>query len=164
MAQLNYDDIFSGFLGNITDAKLASLSISDAESLMIEYLHNAISNPYVVHLFESFAFDDEVHIFSFVMRLEIGEPFDSSFVCSVLSKQMVCEWLKPQVRSTLNTLQVFGGKEQKWFSQAPHLAELQNLLTNTELDVRNMIRDRGFMWNSYLDNLNSNSENQTNEV
>ena len=136
MARLNYDDIFSGFLGNITDAKFATLSISDSESLMCEYLHSAMSNPYIVRLFSAFVFDDEIRVVDYQLVNSCGIPFDNNFVLMILSKQMVCEWLRPQVRSTLNTMQFFGGREQKWFSQSQHLNELQNLLENAESEVR----------------------------
>ena len=164
MARLNYDDIFSGFLGNITDAKFATLSISDSESLMCEYLHSAMSNPYIVRLFSAFVFDDEIRVVDYQLVNGCGIPFDNNFVLMILSKQMVCEWLRPQVRSTLNTMQFFGGREQKWFSQSQHLNELQNLLENAESEVRNLIRDRGFIWNSYLNNVIATSSDEKENI
>jgi hypothetical protein len=64
-------------------------------------------------------------------------------------------------------MQVFGGREQKWFSQSQDLNELQNLLENAESEVRNLIRDRGFIWNSYLNNViatSSDEKENTDEV
>ena len=63
---------------------------------------------------------------------------------------MVIEWLEPQVNSVLNTRQMFSGKEEKFYSQSNHLNELKDLLRQNRLKQRKMIRDRGYISNSYL--------------
>jgi hypothetical protein len=63
---------------------------------------------------------------------------------------MVYEWIHSQVNSVVNTAQFFGGKEQSFYSQANHLAELRNIENDAVLAVRNMISDRGYIYNGYL--------------
>lgn len=151
MASLSYDEIFSDFLGSVTDYDLASINIDDMYGLMTEYLHKTLSQSYVRRLFSSIVFDDIVQMFTFEMTNSVDDAADLDFVRYILSKGMVVEWLKPQVRSKVNIAQFFGGKEQKWFSQAQHLSELRGLLEDTQLEMRKAIRDRGYIYNPYLE-------------
>ena len=151
MASLSYDEIFSDFLGSVTDYDLASVNIDDMYGLMTEYLHKTLSQSYVRRLFSSVSFDDIVQMFSFEMVNSVDDAADLDFTRYILSKGMVIEWLKPQVRSKVNIAQFFGGKEQKWFSQAQHLSELRGLLEDTQLEMRKAIRDRGYIYNPYLE-------------
>ena len=151
MASLSYDEIFSDFLGSVTDYDLASIKIDDMYGLMTEYLHKTLSQSYVRRLFSSITFDDIVQMFTFEMDNSVDDAADLDFVRYILSKGMVVEWLKPQVRSKVNIAQFFGGKEQKWFSQAQHLSELRGLLEDTQLEMRKAIRDRGYIYNPYLE-------------
>lgn len=75
---------------------------------------------------------------------------DLHFVIEVISLGMVAEWLEPQVNSVLNTLQMFSGKEEKFYSQSNHLSELRGLLKDVQLKQRKIIRDRGYISNTYL--------------
>ena len=151
MASLSYDEIFSDFLGSVTDYDLASINIDDMYGLMTEYLHKTLSQSYVRRLFSSIAFDDIVQMFTFEMANSVDDAADLDFTRYILSKGMIVEWLKPQVRSKVNIAQFFGGKEQKWFSQAQHLSELRGLLEDTKLEMRKAIRDRGYIYNPYLE-------------
>lgn len=151
MASLSYDEIFSDFLGSVTDYNLISMEQEDAYSLMTEYLHKSLSQSYIRRLFSSVELDDSSEEFTFEMSYTVDDDSDIDFTKNILSKGMVIEWLKPQVRSKLNIAQMFGGKETKWFSQSSHLAELRGMLEDTELELRKSIRDRGYIYNSYLE-------------
>lgn len=147
---LSYDEIFSSFLGYVTDYTLANIDFQDATDMMCEWLRKAYSKPYLRRLFSSAVLDDELQMFTFEMTFQYSEDEDISFTTDVLAKGMVIEWLQPQVKSRLMTSQFFGGKEQKWFSQAQHISELRGLLEDITLEQRKMIRDRGYINNSYL--------------
>lgn len=151
MASLSYDEIFSDFLGSVTDYDLASVNIDDMYGLMTEYLHKTLSQSYVRRLFSSVSFNDAVQVFTFEMSNSVDDAADLDFTKYILSKGMVVEWLKPQVRSKVNIAQMFGGKEQKFYSQAQHLSELRGLLEDTQLEMRKAIRDRGYIYNPYLE-------------
>ena len=150
MASLSYDEIFSDFLGSVTDYELASISLDDMYGLMTEYLHKTLSQSYVRRLFSSVSFDDVIQILTFEMANSVDDASDLDFVKYILSRGMVVEWLKPQVRSKANIAQFFGGKEQKYYSQSQHLSEIRGLLQDTELELRKAIRDRGYIYNPCL--------------
>ena len=150
MASLSYDEIFSDFLGSVTDYGLASIDIDDMYGLMTEYLHKTLSLSYVRRLFSSVNLDDTIQIMTFEIVNSVDENADRDFIKYILSKGMVVEWLKPQVRSKLNIAQFFGGKEQKYYSQSNHLSELRGLLEDVQLELRKVIRDRGYIYNPYL--------------
>ena len=147
---IDYQEIFGAFLGNITDYKLASLDETDANLLMTEWLHKSFANMYIRRLFSSFVYDDEVQILTVLMSRSVSDDIDKEFVVNVFSKQMVYEWVHPQVNSIVNTMQMFAGKEQKFYSQKEHLSELRALENDAQLAVRNLISDRGYIYNGYL--------------
>jgi hypothetical protein len=45
---------------------------------------------------------------------------------------------------------MYGGKEQKFYSQAQQLSELKDLLSTTKSEQRRIICDHGYVNNSYL--------------
>lgn len=151
MTSLKYDDIFSSFLGDVTDYNIVNLSITDATELMQEYLHKALSETYVRRLFSSVELADDVQTMMFELKRIGDETADKEFVTHMLGKWMTYEWIHNQVRSVLNTAQFFGGAEQKMFSQAQHLSELKELQEQIYSEARNYIRDAGYISNSYLD-------------
>lgn len=150
MTSLSYEDLFSDFLGNVTDYDIASLNISEAYQQMTEYLHKALSNTYIRRIFKSLEFNDDTQILEFELLNQVDDSSDLDFIKSIIVKGMVVEWLKPQVRSRVNIAQMFGGKEQKFYSQSQHLSELRGLLEDTRLELRKEIRDRGYVYNPYL--------------
>ena len=95
--------------------------------------------------------DDEVIQLTYSLKHVINEADeDMRFVIEVIAMGMVIEWLEPQVNSVLNTLQMFSGKEEKFYSQSNHLSELKDLLKQSEIKQRKLIRDRGYISNTYL--------------
>lgn len=151
MTSIDYNEIFESFLGNITEYEFNNLSLSESYALMTEYLQKAVASSYVRHIFSSITLDDEIHQLQYEMDYVVDEESDNRFVITVLAKQMVYEWIHPQVRSVNLTQQFFGGKEQQFFAQQSHLNQLRSLEEDTMLEVRRMIRDRGYISNTYLD-------------
>lgn len=151
MTSLSYEEIFSDFMGFVTDSDIASLEISEAYVIMTEYLHKVLSRSYVRRLFSSVAFDDETLVLSFEIKTKVDEGSDKDFVKYILSKGMVIEWLEPQVKKTsLIHQHITSSKESKFYSQSQHISELRGLLEDTKLDLRKQIGDRGYIYNSYL--------------
>ena len=150
MASVKYETIFNLFLGNITDYKLASLEEADANSLMTEYLHKAISAPYVNRIFSSIAMDDDSQTIEYSMAHSTNESNDEGFMTVAISKWMTYEWIHNQVNNVVNTAQFFGGSEQKYYSQQQHLTALRELQDSLYKEARNFVMDRGYITNSYL--------------
>lgn len=151
MASIDYSDIFNSFLGNVNDIKLTSLTISDAYSILTEYLHKSVFDPYVNRLFSSVSLDDEIQSLSYEMSYITGDDNDREFVINAIALWMVYRWWDQRVSSELLTAQFFGGKEQRWFSQQQHLVALQASKDAAYKQARDFIRDRGFVKNTYLE-------------
>ena len=147
---LSYDKLFSRVLNKINDPKELSLDESDLLEIYTERLHSVIGKPRVRRLFSSVKMDDEIMEMTFTLKDSVDEDSDKYFIIEVLSRGMVIAWLEPQVKSTANLAQMFGGKEQKWFSQAQHLTELKDLLSTAKSEQRRIICDHGYINNSYV--------------
>lgn len=150
MASIQFETVFNYFLGYVTDFDFLELDESDLAELEVEYLHKALSKPYLRRLFSSLSIDDDGEEVTFEMVNATDDDQDGDFVSDILAKSMVVEWLQPQVKSKLNTAQMFTGKNRTWYSQANHISELRAMLEEAQLDVRRTIRDRGYIYNSYL--------------
>lgn len=147
MASIDYEEIFSSFLGNITDYNIASMNSTDAFELMTEYLHKTIADPYVKHIFSDVSLDDETQVLSYTL---VRDTNDKDFVINALSKWMVYEWYAGKVNNIQNITQFFGNKETKWLSQAAHSAENRSLRDTAYKEARFYIQNRGYIDNSYL--------------
>lgn len=151
MASIPYETIYESFLGNVTDVSLANLSEDDLYELLTEYLHKSVSQPYVYSLFSVIELDDSTETLTYTMEYPIDENVDLNFVIYILGKAMVLEWISPQVRSTVNILQMYSGKEQKFYSQSAHISELRQMQSDIESEIRHRIMDRGYIFNAYLE-------------
>ena len=149
-----YNDIYSRFLIKIRDYEFAGLPEPNATEQMLEWLRSALSQPYIIRIFDSFSADDEIAELEYTLTSSVNEYTDKNFVEELLGYQMVCEWLEPRVKtSTLINQMITNGKESKWYNQKDHIAQLRELLADAENKVRSMLRDKGYAWNSYLGNV-----------
>lgn len=149
----SYNDIYSRFLIKIRDYEFAGLPEPNATEQMLDWLRSSLSQPYIFRIFDSFSADDEVAEFEYTLTDTTNEYADKNFVEELLAYQMVCEWINPKVKTTtlLNQM-ITNSKEQKFYAQANQLSQLRELLTDAENKVRSMLRDRGYIYNSYLGN------------
>lgn len=148
---LSYEEVFEYFLGYVTDYGLSSLNMQDAYSLMQEWLNKAIVKISMnSSLFSSYTNDREVMTLTFEMDYPTVEENDLFFVTDILAKAMTVEWLRPQVMSKTLTIQNMSNSEKKFYSQSQHLKELQDLYDSSRIEVEKLIRDRGYIHNSYL--------------
>ena len=150
MASISYEEIFSSFLGNVTDYNLASLSPTDAFEIMSEYLHKSVADPYIYRLFSEYKLDDEGQVFTYTFVNPVGDETDREFIITALAKWMVYEWLHKQVKSVTNISQMFAGKEQKFYSQSQHISELRAMQDDAYQAARFFVMNRGYVNNSYL--------------
>ena len=79
---------------------------------------------------------------------------DKNFVEELLGNAMVVEWISPKLKTTtlLNQM-ITNSKEQKFYAQANHLAQLREVSADAENKVRSILRDKGYIYNSYLENV-----------
>lgn len=151
MASLLYEKINSSLLRKITDYDFLVDSVDDVQALLTEYLHSAISKPYCRRLFSSVLFDDELGEMTYDLNQPTDEEQDNDFVIEMLSLGMLIEWLEPMLNSKLNLQQMItSSKESKFYSQSQHLSVVQSVYDSAVKKQRDLIRDRGFIYNGYL--------------
>ena len=151
MASLNYNTIYSRLFSKIEAYDFIELSEDDLNELLCDWIHSASANPYVRRLFKTFSLDDEIQEISYEMKYSVDDSADVEFITEILTLGVAIAWLEPKINSINNIAQMFGSKEEKFYSQSAHLSELQNLLNSCKKQQRRMIADRGYAWNSYLD-------------
>lgn len=151
MTSLEYKKIYSRLFSKIEAYDFIDLPVNDLNDLLCDWIHSASANPYVRRLFNTFSLDDEIQEISYEMKYSVDEFSDVEFVTEILSLGVVVAWLEPKVNSINNVAQMFGSKDEKFYSQSQHLSELENLVNNSRKLQRRMIADRGYVWNTYLD-------------
>lgn len=145
-----FDEIFSRFMLKVTDYSFVEMEDDLVYDMMIGWMVSTLSKPYVRRIFSSLVVDEDLEEIEFELANPENEQSDADYAMEVIATGMVVEWVTPQVNSVINTQQMFSGKELSWYSQANHLAELQNLLKLSSSTLRKLIRDRGYYVNSYI--------------
>lgn len=151
MTSLQFVKIYSRLFSKIEAYDFIELSEADLNELLCDWIHSASANPYVRRLFKTFSLDDEIQEITYEMKYSVDEFADSEFVTEILTLGVVVAWLEPKINSINNIAQMFGSKEEKFFSQSQHISELRALVNDSKKQQRRMIADRGYAWNTYLD-------------
>lgn len=147
---LQYEDIFSLFLTKLTDYSFLEYDDSYIRSQMVSWLHSTSSSPRLRAKFSSLVFNDEMDELDFELKNAVDDGSDIEFVKDILARGMVIAWLEPQVKSVLLTSQMVGSNTEKWYAQANHLSQLQSLLNDAKTELSKIIRDYGYLYNSYI--------------
>ena len=145
---LSYSTLFSRVLNKINDPKELSLDESDLLEIYTERLHSVVGKPRVRRLFSSLSLDDEIQEMTFTLNNSVDEESDKDFVLEILSLGMAIEWLQPQVDSVIHTSVMIGGKEEK--KLLDNHKNMIERLDNMKKEQNKMIRDYGYMYNSYI--------------
>ena len=145
---LPYETLFSRVLNKINDPKELSLDESDLLEIYTERLHSVVGKPRVRRLFYSISLDDEIQEMTFTLNNSVDEESDKDFVLEILSLGMAIEWLQPQVDSVIHTSVMIGGKEEK--RVLDNHKNMIDRLDSMKKEQNKMIRDYGYMYNSYI--------------
>ena len=145
---LSYSTLFSRVLNKINDTKELSLDESDLLEIYTERLHSVVGKPRVRRLFSSISLDDEIQEMTFTLNNSVDEESDKDFVLEILSLGMAIEWLQPQVDSIIHTSVMIGGKEEK--KLLDNHKNMIERLDSMKKEQNKMIRDYGYMYNSYI--------------
>ncbi len=153
MATLKYEKIFNLFLGSVRDYEFASLDEISRNECLVEWLHDSVANTYVNHIFGAIELDDDLQTITYELeRPSKNENIDTDYICSILAKQMVFQWLSPKLNTTTSLDQAFlTGSDSKFYAQANHIQSMLDVSEKADIEVRRLIRDRGYISNSYLD-------------
>ena len=145
---LPYSTLFSRVLNKINDPKELSLDENDLLEIYTERLHSVVGKPRVRRLFSSVSLDDEIQEMTFTLNNSVDEESDTDFVLEILSLGMAIEWLQPQVDSVIHTSVMIGGKEEK--RVLDNHKNMIDRLDSMKKEQNKMIRDYGYMYNSYI--------------
>jgi len=149
----SYNNIYSRFLNKIRDYDFANLNEPIMTEQMLDWLRSVLSQSYIYRIFDSFSANDELAEMEYVLTSSVDDYLDKNFVEELLGTAMVVEWITPKLQTTtLINQMVTNSKEQKFYAQQSHLAELQSIKADAEDKVRKLLRDRGYIYNPYLGN------------
>ena len=145
---LSYEKIFSAARGLYTDPKELSLSTDDLTEIYTERLNRVVGDVRVENMFSTLEMDDEVQRMEFVLNHPVSDGADMRFVVRLLSLGMEIEWLQPQVDSILYSPLIGSAQEKKILDGHSNMI---NRLNSLKLQFNKMIRDHGYVYNSYLE-------------
>lgn len=134
-----YEKVYGRFLNRTTDFNLGDLDDHTLNEMLKNWLHSAIVN---VRTSSDLSAHDE------------NEAFDNDLTdrdVELLAMGMTLAWLDQYLNSTENVLQFIGGKEEKYYSQANHIAELRALREDTRVEMKRLHSYGTYTNNSYFD-------------
>jgi hypothetical protein len=132
--------VYGRFLNSITDFNLAELDDHTLNEMLKDWLHVAIVKTRTSS--------------NLTMRNDVDEVFNSDLSdldIELLAMGMKLAWLDQTLNSTDNVLMFIGGKEEKFFSQANHIAELRALRADTLREMQQLYTYSTYTNNSYFD-------------
>lgn len=147
---LQYENIFSIFLSKITDYSFLEYDENFIREQMVSWLHSSASSPRLRAKFSTLILNDEESYLDFSLKNSVDEQSDCEFTTDILARAMVIAWLEPEVKNVLFTKQLLTGKEEKFYSQASHLSQLEQMLYSAKTELKNILRDYGYLNNSYI--------------
>ena len=136
----SYEVIYSRFLNSITDFNLAELDDYTLGEMLKGWLHTAIVKTRTSS--DLSIRDDEAETFNSDL---------SDLDIELLAMGMKLAWVDQTLNSTDNTLMFIGGKEEKFFSQANHIAELRSLRADTLREMQQLYTYSTYANSSYFD-------------
>ncbi len=152
MALLSYEKIFSRVRNKSYDPKELSLNDDDLTEISVERLHSAVGNVRIRRLFTTLSCDDQAEELTWVLKNSVSntsnDDEEEDFVIELLALNIVIEWLKPQIESIANISKAIGGKEEKSINNE-YKSSIERL-KSLEVQLAKMIRDHGYLYNSYL--------------
>lgn len=136
----SYDILYERCLAKCEDPQLAMLPEEDLEEMLHGYMVSAIAKH---RKCEHDLLDRDEELKQFNSDL-------SDLEIEILAILMLREYISQHLHSVTNVLQVFSGKETKWFSQAAHIAELREMDDRLRLEAQQLSRDYTYTNNNYF--------------
>ena len=135
----SYEKIYGRFLNRITDFNLAELDDDALKAMLKEWLCSAII---------------KVRTSTTLSRNDEAEAFDNELTdldVELLAMGMTLAWLDQTLNSTELTSMMLGGKEEKFYSQSAHIAELRNLRADTLREIQQLYTYDTYVNSDYFD-------------
>jgi hypothetical protein len=134
-----YEKVYGRFLNRTTDFNLAEMDDHTLNEMLKGWLHSAIVNTRTSS--DLSKRDDDTEEFS-------SDLSDQDI--ELLAMGMTMAWIDQYLHSTENVLQFIGGKEEKYYSQANHIAELRAMREDVRLEMKRLHSYSTYKTNSYL--------------
>ena len=135
-----YEKVYGRFLNRTTDFNLAELDDYTLNEMLKNWLHSAIIR---VRTSSDLSVRDD--------KNEVFENDLTDIDIELLAMGMTISWLDQTLNSTELTLQFIGGKEEKYFSQSAHIAELRALRADTLREMQQLYTYGTYTNNDYFD-------------
>ena len=137
-----YEKIYNRFSQKITDFNLVELDNDSLGEMLLGWLNSSIVRiRRCKH--DLTKRDDEL--------LEFAEDL-SDIELELLAMGMVDAWVSQYLNSTEYFLQMIGGKEEKYYSQASHMAEIRSIKEENLREMNRLHNYYTYTNNSYFDN------------
>lgn len=133
-----YEKVYSCFFNRITDFNLAELDDHTLNEMLKGWLRTATVR---TRTSGDLSRDDDVEAFKNDL---------SDLDVELLAMGMTLAWLDQTLNSTELTHQFLGGKEEKFFSQANHIAELRALRADTSREMQTLYTYDTYVNNDYF--------------
>lgn len=137
----SYETIYKWALRKIDDPSLTQWAEEDLENELYGWMLSAIAK---FRKCKNNLSDRNEELKQFNADLLLIEQ-------EILAILMAREWLAPQLNSVTLTAQVFGGKEEKFFSQSAHLDSLSERDEKLKLEAQQLHRDYTYLDSDYFD-------------
>lgn len=135
-----YEKIYDRFSQKITDFNLAEVDDYSLDKMLLGWLNSSIVNV-----------RKREHDLS--LRDDKAQEFQedlSDLEIELLALGMKLAWIDQYLNSTELVLQFIGGKEEKYYSQSAHIAELRGLRKDTLREMNSLHNYDTYANNSYF--------------
>ena len=135
-----YEKIYNRFSQKITDFNLVEVDDYSLDKMLLGWLNSSIVNVRKREHDLSLR-DDEIQ--------EFQEDL-SDLEIELLALGMTLAWVDQYLNSTELVLQFVGGKEEKYYSQSAHIAELRELRKDTLREMNSLHNYDTYVNSSYF--------------
>lgn len=152
MFELTYSEIYSSFYSKVEAYDIGELTEQMAYAILDEWLHSVLAEPRLMKFWYEIADDEENRTLQIDLNKSSGsDSSDKLYIKTLLATGVALKWAVQKYNSALNTSQVFGGKEEKYYSQANHMEAILNMRNQLEAEFYKLLRDYGVYHNDYVD-------------
>ena len=137
----SYEKIYDRFSQKITDFNLAEVDDYSLNEMLLSWLNSSIVNV-----------RKRTHNLS--LRDDEAQEFQedlSDLEIELLALGMKLAWIDQYLNSTENVLQFIGGKEEKFYAQSSHIAEIRAIKDENLREMNRLHNYHTYTNNSYFD-------------
>ena len=135
-----YEKIYNRFAQKITDFNLTEVDDYSLEEMLLGWLNSSIVRIRKCQHDLSLRNDETQEFEETLSDLEI----------ELLSMGMLDAWISQYLNSTENVLQFVGGKEEKFYAQSTHIAEIRSIKDENLREMNRLHNYYTYTNNSYF--------------